>query len=818
MIAILSALGCAPGCAAGCPAGEAPDGDTCVPVACGEGTWGSIEADVFVDAAADFGGDGSRAAPFARLQPALDAAGDAEVVALGAGSYAAVTLTGRAVGVVGRCPDLVRVVSEDGYALGVSEGETVELEGLTFAGGGVRVDRGTLVVRDTRFQDITTAALLALGGATRVELEGVSVTRAGNGAEEAEYAIAIAERAEVEVDAVTLTDIGCSGIAVVQSTLTGTGVTIARVAGQDDGCGVGILNQEGRVELANVQVAETRVGFAGDGNSTLSGYTQSGGYWGVLAAGRTTTVRDATISDNTSTGILVIEGGSLSLEGATLSGNGDCGLGVLGDAVVSGAWLTGNYGGGVCTIGGTLELTDSVIDGSVHDEAGAYGLTLESGTVAYVADVALSGDLGGEIFVAGATLDGDRVTLRDPVSHPGAFANGLYAKEGSVVTLRDLEITGVHGAGVLAYGLEPAQAAHDPFVELTRATITDVTFVRADETFGAGAGVLTTEGAYVHAVDLVVEDVAGWGVAAWMGSDVYVENGTITDTRHDEFAATGAALFAADDSQIRCHTCTIDGSEGYAAITDAGGDLLLSNTSISNTSLAPDAPLAVALVATEGGLVTADALTISGTAGPGAWAADGAHLTCGCTISDSTFAGVVVQDATLWLSDSTIEDTRADPNEGGGVSLYVSSADAMSVVRVVGSTLLGAELGGVYVQGPTDYYIADSTIGGAVTTPIYGVPTHGNALLATDSTWDGGGYRTLDTVTFEPGEGYTLFLDSSGLALLNMSTPDTWRQRCGPGTELEGFDPEPECQTSNLPFYVLSPNLNPADIEALEGL
>ena len=54
-----------------CADGELLDGAQCVPEACGTGTWGDLEADVWVDGDAEEGGDGSQEAPFRTLAEAL---------------------------------------------------------------------------------------------------------------------------------------------------------------------------------------------------------------------------------------------------------------------------------------------------------------------------------------------------------------------------------------------------------------------------------------------------------------------------------------------------------------------------------------------------------------------------------------------------------------------------------------------------------------------------------------------------------------------------------------------------------------------------
>jgi len=76
----------------GCEAGYLLDGDTCVPEACGIGTWGNLEVGpgtVYVDIQAGSGGDGSAEAPYRAIWQGLNAVTEAGggMVALAAGTY-----------------------------------------------------------------------------------------------------------------------------------------------------------------------------------------------------------------------------------------------------------------------------------------------------------------------------------------------------------------------------------------------------------------------------------------------------------------------------------------------------------------------------------------------------------------------------------------------------------------------------------------------------------------------------------------------------------------------------------------------------------
>ena len=74
-----------------CEDGDRLDGEACVPIACGAGTWGRLDTTgpaLFVDATAETGGNGSISAPFRAIEDALDAQEDDEQrILVAAGTY-----------------------------------------------------------------------------------------------------------------------------------------------------------------------------------------------------------------------------------------------------------------------------------------------------------------------------------------------------------------------------------------------------------------------------------------------------------------------------------------------------------------------------------------------------------------------------------------------------------------------------------------------------------------------------------------------------------------------------------------------------------
>ncbi len=161
-----------------CAPGYHEDFGTCVPEACGVGTWGDLEVDaetVHVSAGAT-DGYGSSEAPFGSIQQALDAAGAAGggLVAVSAGTYPEVLdidASHDGVKLAGRCRELVVLdasVDADataGIMIAASDGE-VELQGLTVERAlnqGITVRSGTARVRSCAVADCENVGLGAYG-------------------------------------------------------------------------------------------------------------------------------------------------------------------------------------------------------------------------------------------------------------------------------------------------------------------------------------------------------------------------------------------------------------------------------------------------------------------------------------------------------------------------------------------------------------------------------------------------------------------------------------------------------------------------------
>ncbi|MDP6934599.1 MAG: right-handed parallel beta-helix repeat-containing protein, partial [Myxococcota bacterium] len=257
-----------------CGEGELLDGETCVPEACGTGTWGNLETDpdtVYVDASAEAGGDGSEDRPFTVIQEGLDAQDDKAMVAVAAGTYVENLLLGRdqsGVHLAGRCRALV---SLDG-----SQGSAEDDEG----GAGLYLDGGltsSWAVSGLTVTGAARAGLYQLGG--RVTVEEVDFTQNGR------FGLLL-----------------LSGQAEVRA---------ARVHDNQRG-GVGAAGHT--VTLDQVEVLRSRA--------------EAGGQWGrgiEVTTGSVLTVTDSTVANNEDVGIYLVES-EATLVDSELHDNANVGL------------------------------------------------------------------------------------------------------------------------------------------------------------------------------------------------------------------------------------------------------------------------------------------------------------------------------------------------------------------------------------------------------------------------------------------------------------------------------------------------------------
>jgi hypothetical protein len=531
--------GCAPGEPAGvpiaCDEGLVDDAGSCVPEACGTGTWGDVDTSgaLLVDPAAPADGDGSEAAPFATIEAALyaAAAGGVPTVALAGGTYVENLHLGpwaAGITVVGRCRDLVVL---DGSA--VPHGRTLELDlgpaenvlalsQLTLTGGatgGLRVFTGGAVLDD--------------------------VAIAGNGG----FGLWVSSE---------------DGSAVVSG--SDIGDTIAAGEAQ----GYGAMASGG----ASLVVRDTR--FVRNTYVTLL----------AMDAGTTLDAQGVTIEETAAgaqdlgRGIDVSDGAVATVRDVVVRGSVDIGIGVgngstldLADADVSDTTSGGGSGQGIAVYDdGLLRATRVTVSTST-----GIGLTVEDGGTAELDDVAVTdtrtdaGALGWGIQVhRESTLEASDLRLERNAEA------ALVVNTGSTATIADLVVhdTVTTAAGEGGRGVDVNGGSSIVLTDARIEGVAEVAFLLGD------AGTATLDGVVVDGVRRGPASRWAAGIVGQGGAEVSVIDGSVTGVE-------GPALYANAGGSVRCVGCTLDG--GLFAVAAVVGGALAVEDSVLRGGVGTDA-------------------------------------------------------------------------------------------------------------------------------------------------------------------------------------------------------------------------------------
>ncbi len=561
-----------------CAEGFHVDGEICVPEACGTGTWGDLlvdEAAIYVDAAAQDGGDGSAEAPLRAIQPALDLAGSrgGGLVAVAAGTYSETLLLGMdhsGVHLAGRCRELVTLDASGGdentpgirtlAAYGY-----VKVSGLTISNSisyGIRALSGTAALVDLRVVGSAHGGIGAsklLETPTVLSVSGCELTdNAGSGIEVWQPGTTV--MLEDTIVRGTLPH-GTGGYGDGIHVSDGAALTALRCdIAANTRAGIACLEMGTEVLLVDTSVRDTvqpGSGYYGDGVWVQSGAALSAvgcnisgnseaAFWIEDRATEVslvdTRIRDTLSSeaDGWGNGIFIREGSKLSVEGCELAGNR-----------VEGIFATGS--------GTEVALTDTTIRGTLPDSSGCFGqgIVLSGGASLSAVCCELVGNsmAGIEAWDAGTEATLVNVIIRD--TQPDAYGRygfGAGVMEGAKLSATGCELTDNTMIGTLATGTS---------AELTLA---DTSITGTATVWGAqGAvsnGVITVFGATTLATGLLVQDTAGPGLyAVGQGSRLVCTDCYLID---NHFA--GAA--AIDSATLELHSSTIAGTEESA---DIGG-------------------------------------------------------------------------------------------------------------------------------------------------------------------------------------------------------------------------------------------------------
>ncbi len=772
-----------------CAEGFIADGDTCVPEACGTGSWGALEVDastVFVDASAPEEGDGSEGAPLRSIQPALDLAGSrgGGLVAVAAGTYAETLIldTDHAgVQLRGRCHELaildasVGDTSTPGISIEVNNGE-VQVAGMGVLGSayvGVLVGSGVVRLDHTRVEGSAMFGVAAHRSAmapTSLELQdcllhdnspvGVLVFESGT--------------------EVSLVDTVVSGTQLEGSGQDGYGAMVHSAATLTTRGSTFVGNRSGGLVAVNegteVSLVDTVIR---DGLPQTSGVR---GYGVEVMDGASLTTLDCILEGNSELGMSIEGSGtqvvlhSTTIQGTRPSEDGGVGYGAqVGEGAelwAEGCWLLDNSGTGLLVSGTGAEVT--LLDSSILDtrpnglEEGGYGAIAHDGSTLTLEGCTLGSNVKGGLAVLGPDTDArlERTTIRDTLPDAaGDYGIGVLVQQAGRLTAVDCLLDSNAELGLLAF--EPGTE-----VVLLGTTIEN-TLPDAEKKYGYGG--IVQGGASLHAEDCIIDGNTKAGLGAFhFGTEVTLVDSTVRRTLPNFMGEYGIGVAVHDGATLRAIGSVLKENIGTGLMAgDVGTHVLLTDSEISGTvpGWGERGASAPGLAAASGAWVTATGLRLEGNEGPGLYVVESlSRIACtDCELRDNDFAGaVVIQGGALELHASTVSASIEGSDIGGGVGIYAAPhLDAFPPsLLVTDSTISDNPAAGVWLSGSGSYQLIGNTLSDNT-----GV-SHGSGTRCGDGVyavgvdaWDGSSGLLLQGNTVMGNEGAGLFLDESWAAL-----------------------------------------------------
>lgn len=489
-------------------------------------------------------------------------------------------------------------------------------------------------------------------------------------------------------------------------------------------------------------------------------------------------------------GIGVVGGASLQLESSEIARNRAEGL-LLRDP------------------GTSVEVSDTYIHGTLSDWGGLYGYGIQaSGGASLTVDaceIAENTHSGVNVVETGTHAVIRDSLIRDTLpTEDGAHGSGIEVGGGAGLTLESSEIAGfrIFGVGVTGEGT---------VAQIDGTTLRDA--LEGDLELG-GIGVVVLDQAAAEISSCTLSNLAGMGIAALeSGTSVVVTDTVISGTRTVGLDGQyGIGLAAGIGASLEVSDCELadNGSLGVL-VSDMGSQATLEDVLISGTQRGMAYTVGVGAAAVGGGQLNADGLTISGCEGPGLYAmSPGSRLSCtGCVVEDTEFAGAVAeQGAALSLSGSSIANTSAGSNVGGGVGVWASADESeLTSLELLDSTVSGNPVGGVWLSGPGAYRLQNSVLHGGEGEVRGSMVRCGDAVYAraVSPAWDGQQGLYLQGNTLRDGHGAGLFLDGATATLAGndwaSNSTDVVAQGGSCAVPPDGLDTEPVASTELCPVW-----------------
>jgi|GEM_PF-4991968 len=430
------------------------------------------------------------------------------------------------------------------------------------------------------------------------------------------------------------------------------------------------------------------------------------------------------------------------------------------------------------------------------------GVWVGSGADAHTVDLVVEDNHHNNLLVAGRgstlTASGGR-SGQDDGDPDGSW--GLQAAAGAWA-----EVTGMAFDGHI--GLAMYLNDEDTVVELNDVQITE-TWPRSD---GAGGGAIELlGGATLRTTNLIIEDSLEYGILAGTDTSLSMTGGTVRGIRPSSATSSGTGVWVQNGATAQLTDVLLESNTGVGLGASSGSTVQATGVEVTDTILPSGWRAAAAVLAQGDSQLIASNLSIQHTQGAALYAIDTHTLvSCdGCVIDDSEFAGVVVFDAQVSVTDSTIENTRSHAYLGGGIGAFIRDRRGPGSLTITGSDIGPHPVSGVWCEGLGACTLANTHIDGGTGFAVSGEGiVHGNGVVVTGAsiTHSDPPVPTFEGVTFTSGHGPSLLLHRSTASLtgLTLSDDDLQWLAC------DGVDPllvdgmPDETRTCDDTAYVLS--------------
>ncbi|MCB9778785.1 MAG: hypothetical protein H6742_09500 [Alphaproteobacteria bacterium] len=648
---------------------------------CGPAPFGVVEGTLFVDQAADPGGDGSRDAPFQTVAEAVDAASGDDVVAIAEGTYAGwLQLADRDLTLAGRCAERVTV---DGFT--AWEADTGLPAVIAFNQGSEGRGTGTLRLSGMTLTEGKGGGIVVEGG--RLEARDLVV----RGFREAGIRVATAEASltDLRIEEARSEGATTPGLQVLDGSVEAAGL---RVEGAIGGA-VDVTGASGRLLLEDAELVDTQLDEFYRGT-------------GLFLYSASAEVRRLFVSGAVNAGLAASQEATLVFEDVEVEGvrppfetSGTCcpavyagfTMGFVGaddlPATISGTGLTVRDSASAvgASEGGAIYLTD-VDARDLGLDVGGGGLSVNTGGHIEIDGLTMERSKGAAIFanVGGSirVTDGEIVDVqRGNLQYFGGVDLDLYGVgalvEGGELQLQDVAFRGLSGEGIHVADRVEEDARTSSRVWLQDVTIEEI----ASSPSGRSAAGIVVLGGEVEADGLVVRDAAGPGlvVSPW---DAASASATCTGCRFEEVEMAGAAVIGGEH----------------------GGTLALEDCVILGVAADPSANLSVGLMA-------------AGASAPATLLAEG------CTVDEVGVAAVVAQ--------GEVAVTVRDSDLGGG-----SGATIAGGLDVHGNVVYATHT--TPWDGSRGLRVEASTLSPGAGDAVL---LHDASMTLSGTTWDGGTLR-----------------------------------------------------------------------------